>query len=170
MVCGGLTPTPQIDNAFLGISDEEAQKINAQIAREFSLWANKPTCDADRLDNFYMLQQLMFTGFLLNGDAVAVLQNKKSPGVLYDLRLRIIEADRLCSPSFMDVLSPCEINGRHVEKIVQGVETDAEGMVVAYWIVTVTHWQARWRRACLHHTGREWKPTAQRPGGKTSCV
>lgn len=134
VVCGGLTPTPQIDNAFLGISDEEAQKINAQIAREFSLWANKPTCDADRLDNFYMLQQLMFTGFLLNGDAVAVLQNKKSPGVLYDLRLRIIEADRLCSPSFMDVLSPCEINGRHVEKIVQGVETDAEGMVVAYWI------------------------------------
>lgn len=54
VVCGGLTPTPQIDNAFLGISDEEAQKINAQIAREFGLWANKPTCDADRLDNFYM--------------------------------------------------------------------------------------------------------------------
>lgn len=134
VVCGGLTPTPQIDNAFLGISDEEAQKINAQIAREFDLWANKPTCDADRLDNFYMLQQLVFTGFLLNGDAVAVLQNKKSPGVPYDLRLRIIEADRLCSPSFMDVLSPCEINGRHVEKIVQGVETDAAGMVIAYWI------------------------------------
>ena len=134
VVCGGLTPTPQIDNAFLGISDEEAQKINAQIAREFGLWANKPTCDADRLDNFYMLQQLVFTGFLLNGDAVAVLQNKKSPGVPYDLRLRIIEADRLCSPSFMDVLSPCEINGRHVEKIVQGVETDAAGMVIAYWI------------------------------------
>mgnify|MGYP005963233817 CR=1 FL=1 len=49
VVCGGLTPTPQIDNTFLGISDEEAQKINAQIAREFGLWANKPTCDADRL-------------------------------------------------------------------------------------------------------------------------
>ena len=30
VVCGGLTPTPQIDNAFLGISDEEAQKINEQ--------------------------------------------------------------------------------------------------------------------------------------------
>ena len=36
VVCGGLTPTPQIDNAFLGISDEEAQKINEQIAREFA--------------------------------------------------------------------------------------------------------------------------------------
>jgi len=101
VVCGGLTPTPQIDNAFLGISDEEAQKINEQIAREFALWANKPTCDADRIDNFYMLQQLAFTGFLLNGDSWAVLQNKKTPGVPYDLRVRIIEADRICSPAFI---------------------------------------------------------------------
>lgn len=134
VVCGGLTPTPQIDNAFLGISDEEAQKINEQIAREFALWANKPTCDADRIDNFYMLQQLAFTGFLLNGDSWAVLQNKKTPGVPYDLRVRIIEADRICSPAFMDILSPTDINEHHVEKIVQGVETDADGMVIAYWV------------------------------------
>ena len=153
VVCGGLTPTPQIDNAFLGISDEEAQKINEQIAREFALWANKPTCDADRIDNFYMLQQLAFTGFLLNGDSWAVLQNKKTPGVPYDLRVRIIEADRICSPAFMDILSPTDINEHHVEKIVQGVETDADGMVVAYWVcdrhplastsvtgLTASHW------------------------------
>ena len=35
---------------------------------------------------------------------------------------------------------------------------------------TVTRWQARRRLVLQHHTGREWKPTAQRPGGKTSCV
>lgn len=103
VVCGGLTPTPQIDNAFLGISDEEAQKINEQIAREFALWANKPTCDADRIDNFYMLQQLAFTGFLLNGDSWAVLQNKKTPGVPYDLRVRMHRdwfADSFCQPVY----------------------------------------------------------------------
>lgn len=49
-----------------------------------------------------MLQQLAFTGFLLNGDSWAVLQNKKTPGVPYDLRVRIIEADRICSPAFME--------------------------------------------------------------------
>ena len=112
VVCGGLTPTPQIDNAFLGISDEEAQKINEQIAREFALWANKPTCDADRIDNFYMLQQLAFTGFLLNGDSWAVLQNKKTPGVPYDLRVRIIEADRICSPAFIPPCRREESSGR----------------------------------------------------------
>ena len=106
VICGGLTPTPQIDNEFLGISDEEAQKVNAQIMREFSLWADKPTCDADRIDNFYMLQQLAFTGFLMNGDALAVLQNKRTPNVPYDLRVRIVEADRLCSPAFTDIDSP----------------------------------------------------------------
>ena len=134
VICGGLTPTPQIDNEFLGISDEEAQKVNAQIMREFSLWADKPTCDADRIDNFYMLQQLAFTGFLMNGDALAVLQNKRTPNVPYDLRVRIVEADRLCSPAFTDIDSPREIDGRLVQRITQGVETDADGMVVAYWI------------------------------------
>ena len=48
--------------------------------------------------------------------------------------LRIIEADRICSPAFMDILSPTDINEHHVEKIVQGVETDADGMVIAYWV------------------------------------
>lgn len=133
VICGGLTPTPQIDNEFLGISDEEAQKVNAQIMREFSLWADKPTCDADRIDNFYMLQQLAFTGFLMNGDALAVLQNKRTPNVPYDLRVRIVEADRLCSPAFTDIDSPREIDGRLVQRITQGVETDADGMVVAYF-------------------------------------
>ena len=161
VVCGGLTPTPQIDNAFLGISDEEAQKINAQIAREFGLWANKPTCDADRLDNFYMLQQLVFTGFLLNGDAVAVLQNKKSPGVPYDLRLRIIEADRLCSPSFTVAM---------LKRSCKVLKPMRREWSLPTGFATVTRWQARRRLVLQHHTGREWKPTAQRPGGKTSCV
>ena len=84
VVCGGLTPTPQIDNAFLGISDEEAQKINEQIAREFALWAKKPTCDADRLDKSYMLQQLSFTGCLLDGDSWSFRQYKKTPCDPYD--------------------------------------------------------------------------------------
>lgn len=53
----------------------------------------------------------------------------------------------------MDILSPTDINEHHVEKIVQGVETDADGMVIAYWVcdrhplastsvtgLTASHW------------------------------
>lgn len=82
VICGGLTPTPQIDNEFLGISDEEAQKVNAQIMREFSLWADKPTCDADRIDNFYMLQNLDVELDVLRG-MVRLAASKKLHGGKY---------------------------------------------------------------------------------------
>ena len=52
----------------------------------------------------------------------------------YDLRVRLIEADRVCSPDGFDRLMPCTVQGYEVQSIVQGVETDAGGMVTAYWI------------------------------------
>ena len=29
------------------------QQLQAQIVREFALWADTPVCDAERMDNFY---------------------------------------------------------------------------------------------------------------------
>ena len=58
VVAGGLTPSPQIDADFLGMTPEQANDLQMQIIREFSLWADSPLCDADRMDNFYKLQQL----------------------------------------------------------------------------------------------------------------
>lgn len=134
VVAGGLMPAPQIDAEFLHLSDEEAENLQAQILREFGIWADKPTCDADRVDNFYKLQQLAFLSYLMNGDAIALLPVKEQKGQPYNLRVRMIEADRVCSPDGYDRLAPCQVQGYSVESIVQGVETDADGMVVAYWI------------------------------------
>ena len=134
VIAGGLMPAPQIDAEFLGMSDDEAEKLQTQIIREFALWADTPICDAERVDNFYMLQQLAFFSYLMNGDAIVLLPTKEAPGQPYNLRIRLIEADRVCSPDGYDRLAPCEINGKRVEQIVQGVETDKDGMVVAYWI------------------------------------
>lgn len=134
VVAGGLMPSPQIDAEYLKLSSEEAEVLQAQILREFSLWADKPTCDADRVDNFYKLQQLAFLSYLMNGDAIALLPIKEQPGQPYSLRVRLIEADRVCSPDGYDRLEPCNVQGYRVQNIVQGVETDEDGMVVAYWI------------------------------------
>lgn len=134
VVAGGLMPSPQIDAEYLGLSSEEAEALQAQVLREFSLWADKPTCDADRVDNFYKLQQLAFLSYLMNGDAIALLPFREQPGVLYGLRVRIIEADRVCSPDGYDRLVESDVGGHHVYSIIQGIETDQEGMVVAYWI------------------------------------
>ena len=40
----------------------------------------------------------------------------------------------MCSPDGFDRLMPCSVQGYKVHSIVQGVETDADGMVVAYWV------------------------------------
>jgi lambda family phage portal protein len=134
VVAGGLIPAPQIDAEFLGMSNEQAEALQKKITREFSLWADTPVCDAERIDNFYQLQQLAFLSYVMNGDAFVLLPTKHQEGQPYDLRVRLIEADRVCSPDEYDRLIPCEVRGHHVVQIVQGVETDADGMVVAYWI------------------------------------
>ena len=134
VLAGGLIPAPQIDADFLKLTDEQVQELQAQIVREFGLWADTPTCDADRIDNFYSLQQLAYLSYLMNGDAIVLLPMKQQKGQPYSLRVRLLEADRVCSPDLYDRLVPCEVQGYKVQSIVQGVETDADGMMIAYWI------------------------------------
>jgi len=134
VIAGGLIPSPQIDGEYLRITDDELERLQQQITREFSLWADTPACDAERVDNFYKLQQLAFLSYLMNGDAFVLMPMREEPGQPYSLRIRIIEADRVCSPDLFDRLVPCEVNGIKVQQIVQGVETDADGVVIAYWI------------------------------------
>lgn len=134
VIGSGLVPTPQPDAEFLHMTPEQTEELQAQILREFYLWADSPLCDADRIDSFWKLQQLAYIGYLMNGDAVALLPMRHQDPMPYDLRVRIIEADRLCSPGNADVLAPATVDGHAVECIVQGVETDKDGMVLAYWI------------------------------------
>ena len=88
----------------------------------------------DGLGNFYKLQQLAYLGYLMNGDAFAALPMCEQVGQPYGLRVRVMEADRICSPDGYDRLAPCTVQGYEVHNIVQGVETNAEGRVVAYWV------------------------------------
>lgn len=119
----GLKLKPTIDREVLHMTPEEAHALERQIEREWKLWAESPDCDAARLDNFYELQQLAFMGWLLSGDCLALLPVKKRKGQPYDLRIKLIEADRLSSPGGFDTLD---------NKIVGGVETDSTGEVIAY--------------------------------------
>lgn len=80
VVASGLIPSPQIDGEYLGLTEEQTEILQGQIAREFALWADTPTCDAERVDNFYKLQQLAFLSYLMNGDAMALLPVKRMAG------------------------------------------------------------------------------------------
>lgn len=152
VVCSGLVPTPQVDADFIGLDEKQADELQAQIVREFNLWADSTDCDADGVDNFWKLQMLAYISELMNGDAFAVLPYDEQPWKPYGLQVRLIEADRICSPDKYDRLAPCEVNGHSVYRIVQGVETDKMGRVVAYWIcdrhplAKLDHNELKWQR------------------------
>lgn len=123
VVGAGLKLKSQIDYEALGITEEEARKLETKIEREFALWADSPACDLERLDNFFELQQLAFLNWLMSGDVIVTLPVTKRINMPYDLRINLIEADRLSSPY-----------GNIDPKIVGGVEVNEAGEVVAYHI------------------------------------
>lgn len=126
VVGSGLKLNAQIDADYLGLSREEADLWETHAEREFSLWSDSIHCDAQRMSNFYQLQGLAFLSQLMNGDAFCLLPIIPRPGMPYDLRIHIIEADRICNPQ--------QIPNEFDAKIVNGVEINQYGEVVAYHI------------------------------------
>lgn len=124
VVGAGLKLKPQVDNEFLGLSEEEASKLEMTIEREFALWADSVECDMARINNFYEIQQLIFISSLMCGDAIALLPYTKRVGSLYDLRIQLVEADRICDPP----------NQNGIQDISAGVECNEYGEIVAYHI------------------------------------
>lgn len=158
----GLMLKPTVDREVLGFEVEQAQALEKQIAREWAVWAESADCDMARLDNFYELQQLAFLNWLASGDCLAVLPVKKRINQPYDLRVHLIEADRLSSPDNYDTFD---------NQIVGGVEVDRSGEVVAYhfskhhplsyanermeWVRVEAYGEKTGRRNVLHLMNRE---------------
>ena len=124
VVGSGLRLKSQIDYEALGMAEDDARALESLIEREFAIWADSPACDLERMDNFYELQQLAFLNWLMSGDVIATLPVTERPGMPYDLRICLIEADRLSNP-YENELDP---------HIVGGVETNDAGEVIAYHI------------------------------------
>lgn len=120
----GLHLKSSINEEILGITPEEARALEEQIEREFAYWAESTNCDLERMDNFYQLQQLALLNALLSGDSFALMSTTKRTGSIYDLRIELIEADRISTPD-VEKVNPlfCE-----------GVEKNEDGEVVAYHI------------------------------------
>lgn len=125
VVGAGLRLKSQVDHTFLGITREDARELENHIEREFAIWAESQQCDLARFDNFYELQQLAFLSWLMSGDVVATLPVTTRKNVIYDLRINLIEADRVSTPYDKELLDSL-ISG--------GVEYNAQGEVVAYHI------------------------------------
>ena len=144
----GLVVKPSVDYKTLGLRKEEAEVLNRQIKREFSLWAESKQCDSMRLNNFAELQQIAMISWLLNGDCFATLQYKSVPQFPYELKIRLIEADRVSNPDSMPGYINRELKAINGNRIFNGVEIDDYGEIVAYYIsdyypgdyIKTNHW------------------------------
>lgn len=124
VVGSGLTLNARIDAKYLGLSDEQAQAWEANTEREWRLWAESVNCDAERRQTFYQLQSLVFLSALMSGDCFVLMPMVKRPGCPYDLRIGIIEADRVYDPPFK----------KPEENILGGIEVGKYGEAKAVYI------------------------------------
>lgn len=142
----GLTMTPAIDRELLGMSQEAAKAWQNRTKKEFELWAGKKkNCDALGINNFHSIQQLALKSWLMSGDAFALIKRyDASPLNPYTLRIHLIEADRISTPT---EYLPGLIGGTEGvvpegkpgagHKIYDGVEVDSNGCIVAYYVCSV---------------------------------
>ena len=120
---------------------EEAKEWQRQAFREFNLWANSTACDLYRKNNFFDMQDIAYMSYLVDGDGWAAIKYRRPvPDNPYCLRVQLFEASRVCnpnssgsygSPSYYDVEMTNNKNGN---RIINGIEIDSDGTVVAYWI------------------------------------
>ena len=135
----GLHLKSRIDRDVLGMTQEAADAWQAKTEREFALWAErKYACDAIGVNNFYALQQLALTSWLVSGDVFAVIKQYDPTDITpYSLRIHLVEADRVATPTSASVFNPMAMTtgtAGNGNRIFDGVEVDANGMIQAYHI------------------------------------
>ncbi|WP_039658513.1 phage portal protein [Clostridium tyrobutyricum] len=125
IVGSGLKLKAQIDYDILGISDEDAARWESNVEREFFLWSDTVNCDVERLNNFYELQQLAFLNWILSGDCFVLMPIIPRINEAYDLRIQLIESDRVSTPD----------RKKFGVTIEGGVEVAENGEITAYHIM-----------------------------------
>jgi lambda family phage portal protein len=140
VIGAGLRLRSRIKAKVLGLTTEEAAAWERFTEAEFDLFANSKFSDLLKRNNVYDQQDVIYSGYLVSGDIFVLLKYRPPlPGMPYSLRIQIIEADRVSNPDSagiggMTLLSVQATNPVNSNRIINGVEIDADGAVVAYWI------------------------------------
>jgi capsid protein len=109
---------------LLGIEEEGLAEWSETTETLFEVWGADPRlCDVTELRTFGALQQAVRMQALVDGDVLIVLRQSKVTGLP---RLQVISGTYVQNPIKDDV------PGKN--KICHGVELDAQGRQVAYWV------------------------------------
>lgn len=137
----GLHVFPRPKFKILGMDAETARDWSRKAAQEFDLWASSTACDISHRNSFYDLQDINYTGYLVDGDAFCLFRRKPpTKDYPYSLRLQLLEGNRISNPlgrDYYGVMGPYAVEmaaPTSGNRIISGVEIDMDGAVVAYWV------------------------------------
>jgi lambda family phage portal protein len=141
VIGAGLRLSPKPKYKILGITSEEADDWAKTTKEEFDLWASSKHCDLFKKNNWYDMQDIAYLCYMIDGDSFAAFKYREPvPDMPYSLRIQLFEASRVCNPgvqSLVGSISPWMVRVRNPDNgnlIINGVEIDNDGAVVAYHI------------------------------------
>lgn len=141
IIGAGLTLSAKINYRILGLTPERAIEWQHNTRAEFDLWADSLDCDLYVKNNFYDMQDIAFISYLVDGDAWAAIKYRRPVNDFpYCTRVQLFEAARVCNPDTLPLsgnvpaLMLEKTNPQNGNRIINGIEIDADGAVVAYWI------------------------------------
>lgn len=111
------------DYRLLGWDRAKAREWANNTEAQFRSFADTVECDAGQSLTLLGLSLQALGGAMTNGDAVALPLWLPRPGGRWNTRLMVLEADRLCTPTYL----------QHRTDIRGGVESDSFGAPLAYW-------------------------------------
>lgn len=121
----GLRLQARIDRDALGLSDEQADSWELVAERNWRLFWDSKECDVARTLTGTDITRMVYQQAKENGDVFILLPRIKRKGVSYDLKLQIVEADRVCNKdSVMDS-----------DTLAGGIKKDEFGAPVEYHIL-----------------------------------
>lgn len=123
----GLQVQSVIDRDFLNIDSKTARTYEKSFEREFDLWAESFCSDYDGINFYGDNQGLAYLNMLLSGDYfwMPVWRKPREDMFPYELCVKLIDADLVRNPTNL-IYGDKDIKG--------GVEKDADGQVVAYYV------------------------------------
>jgi lambda family phage portal protein len=144
VIGNGLTQMPQVDADVLGMDANAAAGINKFISQEFNLFADTVECDWSRRLTFRQQQDIVFVNQAISGDVLALLPMKQRRGSIYDLKVRLIEADRVANPITAVNFQPGALTADGTAKVFGGVELTSDAEVDAYWVSRTYPYMPGW--------------------------
>ncbi|UVO19588.1 phage portal protein [Stutzerimonas stutzeri] len=116
VIGAGIVPRPKAKSA----------RANKKLSATWAQWGESIACDADGIENFYGLQHKVMETVAEAGECLIRRRRRfSSDGLPVPMQLQVLE------PDFIDDAKSSRTSGN---QIIQGIEFDALGRRVAYWL------------------------------------